>query len=71
MPTKEATLITEAKRLQRLQTKRRKLRKELKLVEDEMRLVRKNLRGLSSSKLDDDVETPDDQLPAEWKGKIQ
>lgn len=70
MPTKEATLITEAKRLQRLQTKRRKLRKELKAVEDEMRLVRRNLRGLSSSKLDD-VETPDEQLPAEWKGRVK
>lgn len=60
MPTTPQQLITEAKRLQRLQTKRAALRRELRKVEEEMKLVRRNVRALSA--LD-----PEQQLPPKWK----
>jgi hypothetical protein len=64
MPTTPAQLITEAKRLQRLQTKRRHAKRTLKGIEDEIKLVRRNIRALSN--LD-----PEQQLPPGWKGKIE
>ena len=64
MPTTPKQLITEAKRLQRLQTQRAKLKRELKRVEAEMKLVRKNVRALSAI-------DPEQQLPSSWKGKIE
>jgi chaperonin cofactor prefoldin len=52
MPTTPKALIAEAKRLERLQARRRKARRELAQLEAEIRLVRKNLRALAA--LDDD-----------------
>lgn len=50
MPTHEAALIQEARRLTRLQAKRTRLRRELKDVEAEIKLARKNLRALAAPK---------------------
>lgn len=60
MPTNSQQLITEAKRLEKLQARRRKVRKELRDIETELRLVQKNVRALS--RLNDD-----EQLPPGWK----
>lgn len=64
MPSTKSTLITEAKRLQRLQDRRRKLRRELRDVDEELKLVRRNLRGLSAPGAGDDL---DGQLPPMFK----
>jgi chaperonin cofactor prefoldin len=64
VPTTPKQLITEAKRLQRLQTRRATIRRELKSVDDEIRLVRRNVKALSQM-------DPDDQLPPAWKGRIE
>ena len=64
MPTTPKQLITEAKRLQRLQTQRRVAKRKLKDIEDEIKLVRRNVKALSQM-------DPEDQLPPGWKGKIQ
>lgn len=66
MPTLPAALIIEAKRLEKLQAKRRKIRKELRDIETEIKLVRKHIKGLSATSIG-----PDDQLPARWKGKVE
>jgi len=67
MPTTPQALINEAKRLQRLQARRRKQRKDLRITEGEIKLVKKNIRALSyDSALD-----PDDQLPPRLKGKME
>jgi len=58
-PTDSQTLVNEAKRLERLQAKRRKLRRELRLVEDAIKFSRKQVKALASVRADD----PDDQLP--------
>jgi len=63
MPSNERMIILEARRLQRLATRKARLtrvyRKAMKDIAAEMRLVRKNLRGLARpSKAE-----PDDPLP--------
>ena len=63
--TPDKNLVVEAKRLERLQAKRRKLRKELRDIEAEVKLARKFIRGLLAPR----VEGPDDQLPPVWKKK--
>lgn len=63
---KHTTLINEAKRLERLQAKRRKLRAETRKVDKEIKFTRKQVRALASADLD-----PDDQLPAKWKDKAK
>lgn len=64
MPKHSQQLIIEAKRLQRLQSKRNTQRRALKATEKEIKLVRKHIRALSA--LNDE-----DQLPPGWKGKIE
>lgn len=64
MPTNSQQLITEAKRLQRLQTQRRLRRKALEDVEEEIKLVRRNIRALTRA-------NDEDQLPPGWKGKVE
>jgi hypothetical protein len=64
MPTNAQALILEAKRLQRLQSQRRKQRKALKNTDQEIKLVRKHIRALAAA-------NDDDQLPPQWKGKIE
>lgn len=60
MPTTAGQLVTEAKRLERLQAKRRLQRKALAVTEAEIKLVRKGIRALASAH-------SDDQLPPQWK----
>lgn len=59
MPTNERMIILEARRLQRLSNKRSRLRREIKAVEKEMRLVRRNLRALAKPIKPE----PDDPMP--------
>lgn len=66
MPSQLQQLILEAKRLQRLQTERRKLRKQLRDKEKEIRLSAKHIKALKASGLD-----PDDPLPPQWKGRVK
>lgn len=62
MPTNSKQLILEAKRLQRLQTQRRKLKTTLRSVQQEINLVKRHIRALSA-------ENDDDQLPPGWVEK--
>lgn len=64
MPTTPQQLVIEAKRLQRLQTRRSSLRKQLKTVEEEIRMVGRHIRALSTM-------DPEQQLPARWKGRTE
>jgi hypothetical protein len=64
MPTNPQQLITEAKRLQRLQTKRNAQRRALLDTEKEIKLVRRNIRALSNM-------DPEQQLSPRWKGKVE
>jgi hypothetical protein len=75
MPTHLENLVIESKRLQRLQSKRSKLRKGLRDVEVELRLVRKHVRtlkilaapgGAGYADLDGEL-TPGGQLPPTFK----
>ncbi|MGH9411319.1 MAG: hypothetical protein ACRD1V_17935 [Vicinamibacterales bacterium] len=59
MPTNASQLIAEAKRLQRLLTRRRAVTKDLRAVNAEIRLVRKNVKALSGA----DAKDPFDQVP--------
>ena len=71
MTTTLQQFAIEAKRMQRLQDRRRRLRKELRDVEQEMKLSRKNLRALSvalGKPVEDDL---DGQLPPDLKGKVE
>ena len=64
-----SALIGEAKRLQRLQTRRASVRRDLKRIEDEIKLVRRNLRGLASVSYD--AGELDGQLPPDMKGRVK
>lgn len=68
MPSTTTAIVAEAKRLQRLMTKRRALNAQLRGIEKEIRLVRRHLRGLAVNVgfLD-----PDDQLPSRWDERAQ
>jgi len=59
VPTFESLLVTEAKRVARLSRRAAALRKELKVVEAELRLARKTLRKVASASRGD----PFDQMP--------
>ncbi len=48
MPTNAQTLVSEARRLARLQARRARLRRDLRAVETEMRQARRNVRKLSA-----------------------
>jgi len=48
MPTHTSALVAEARRLARLQLKLRKLKHEEKVVQAEIKLVKKNLRALAT-----------------------
>lgn len=58
MPKLATSLMNEARRVARLQTRTRALRRELKVTEAELRLARKNLRALANATAD-----PFDQAP--------
>ena len=58
MPTHEAALIAEARRLTRLQQKRSRLRRDLKAIEAEIKTARKNLRALAQNGRDPFEQTP-------------
>jgi len=58
VPTHEAALIAEARRVARLQSKRLRLRRELREAEAELRTARKNLKALAAAGRD-----PFDQSP--------
>lgn len=58
MPKFETSIVNEARRVARLQSRARALRRELKTVQAELRLAKKNLRALASAKVD-----PFDQAP--------
>jgi hypothetical protein len=67
MPTNSQTLVNEAKRLQRLQSQRRKVKATLAGIENEIKLTKRNIRALSAPRLND----ADDQLPPQWKGRAK
>lgn len=52
MPTFEAQLIAEARRVARAQAKCKRLRKELKLAAQELRQAQRDLRKVSASARD-------------------
>lgn len=58
MPKLATSLMNEARRVARLQARSRQLRRELKVVDAELKLARKNLRALADAKSD-----PFDQSP--------
>jgi hypothetical protein len=66
MPTHTTALMAEARRLANLQAKARKQRKDLKATEDEIKLVKKNVKALASRPLDED-----DQLPSRWAPMVK
>jgi hypothetical protein len=51
----EAELVRSARSLARLQTQRRKLRRQLRVVETEIRAERKTLKALAAANRDPDV----------------
>ena len=55
----DKNLVIEAKRLERAQAKRRKLRKELRDIETSIKLSKRIIRGLLTPR------GPDDPLPGE------
>jgi len=59
MPSHEAALISEARRVARLQRKLTALRRQVKEVQGELRLAKKNLKVLASAASPD----PFDQSP--------
>ena len=59
MPTMESAIVTAAKRLARAQVRRRAVRKQLRDIEQEIKIARKELRAIMISALDN----PEDQLP--------
>lgn len=61
----EKFAVQAARRVARLQERRRRLRRELRAVDDELRLAKKQLKTvLSSSARDEDLETPMPALKA-------
>jgi hypothetical protein len=66
----QSMLVIEARRLERLLTQRRIRRRDLKVMEEEIKLVRKHIKGLMSPKEPNPLD-PDDQLPPSMKGKAQ
>lgn len=64
----DRNLVVEAKRLEKLQAKRRKLRKDLRDIEESIKLTRKFIKGLLTPRVNNG---PDDQLPPRWKGRIK
>jgi len=58
MPKLETQLMNEARRVARLQTRTRALRRELKVAEGELRLARRQLRALASAKHDPFEQSP-------------
>jgi len=58
MPTNAGQLVSEARRLERLQRARRKLRAELRRLDKEIKLSQKHIRALARADVD-----PFDQVP--------
>lgn len=58
MPTTEAAIVNEARRVARLQAKARRLRRDLKDVAAELRLAKRNIKALASSTGDPFNQTP-------------
>jgi vacuolar-type H+-ATPase subunit D/Vma8 len=58
MPSTEAALVAAARRVSLLQSKRARLRRELREVDAELRLAKRQLRALVSN-----VRDPFDQAP--------
>ena len=52
MPSHESALVTAAKRLARCQAARRKAKRDLRIIEAEIKIARKELRALAASALD-------------------
>jgi len=58
MPTNAGQLVQEARRLERFQARRRKLRAELRELDKQIKLSRKHIRALAQADTD-----PFDQVP--------
>jgi hypothetical protein len=58
-PGMEKFAIQAARRVVRLQERRRKMRRELKAIDDELRIAKGQLRAVMKPRTDDsDIETP-------------
>jgi hypothetical protein len=66
----QSMLVIEARRLEKLLAKRRIQARYLKVLDIEIKLVRKHIKGLMSPKEPNPLD-PDDQLPPSMKGKAQ
>lgn len=58
MPTHETSIVAEARRVARLQARKRQLRRDLKTIDKELKLAQKNLRALARVAVD-----PFEQVP--------
>ncbi|PYR90187.1 MAG: hypothetical protein DMF84_22095 [Acidobacteria bacterium] len=58
MPTHEAAIVAEARRVARLQERQRRFRRELKACAAELKTAKKNLRVLASAARDPFEQSP-------------
>jgi ribosomal protein L10 len=68
MPTNEAAIVAEARRVARIQARMRTLRRELRTCSGELRVAKKNLRALASSTRDPFEQAPPLRMFGETAG---